>query len=202
MACVVNEHIGRFEVTVDDVVRVDVRQAACELRRDEADCGHVHRPPLVRVQVGRERLVGQVLEYHVQILHGLEGVGDARHVWMRARLQALELARAVELPSARALREDVLVEHLERIAHAAVLFAHLEYLALVPLTEDLEQLVVRHESDLLLLLLELEQRLERAALREESVRIHLQLREGYLQCRPEEIARRHAIGGHGRLDDA
>mmetsp|Transcript_11524 Transcript_11524/g.29508 ORF Transcript_11524/g.29508 Transcript_11524/m.29508 type:complete len:241 (+) Transcript_11524:459-1181(+) len=137
VAGVVDEHIRRLEVAVHDVLRVDVREAARKLGRQEPYLVHFDGPPLVGIEVLREGVIGEVLKDHVQVLHGLKRVRDARDVRVRARYQALELARAVQLPPARARCEDVLIEHLKGVADSTVLFANLEHLALVALTEDL-----------------------------------------------------------------
>mmetsp|Transcript_15236 Transcript_15236/g.45277 ORF Transcript_15236/g.45277 Transcript_15236/m.45277 type:complete len:379 (-) Transcript_15236:2214-3350(-) len=108
----VDEDVGGLEVAVHDGLLVHVRERAHELPRHEADLLLPHRLALVLLEVARERVVGHVLLHHVQELRRLEGVVDRNHVRVVARLEALELARGVQLPAAGAGGEDLLVEHL------------------------------------------------------------------------------------------
>mmetsp|Transcript_1611 Transcript_1611/g.5075 ORF Transcript_1611/g.5075 Transcript_1611/m.5075 type:complete len:351 (-) Transcript_1611:1928-2980(-) len=108
----VDEDVGGLEVAVHDGLLVHVRERAHELPRHEADLLLPHRLSLVLLEVARERVVGHVLLHHVQELRRLEGVVDRNHVRVVARLEALELARGVQLPAAGAGGEDLLVEHL------------------------------------------------------------------------------------------
>ena len=102
-------YVGGLEVPVDDLVRVDVAEAARELGDDVPYVLHLDGPPLVRIEVGRERVVGQVLLHHVEVLRRLERVAERDYVRVVALLQALQLARAVQLPAAGALRTGPVV---------------------------------------------------------------------------------------------
>ena len=125
------------------------------------------RLAIVRHQILGHRVAGHVLLHHVQVLRRLEAIDHSHDVWVVALDQALALARTMESPPPRALREQHLVEYLDGVHAAAVLLARLQHLALVALAEDLQQLVLGNVGDLRLLGLELEARLEGWALTEE-----------------------------------
>mmetsp|Transcript_25383 Transcript_25383/g.51577 ORF Transcript_25383/g.51577 Transcript_25383/m.51577 type:complete len:369 (-) Transcript_25383:1176-2282(-) len=151
VAVLVYEHVGRFQVSVEHLLRVHMRERERELRNHEAYPLLLDWPAVVRHQVLRHRMARHVLLHHVQVLRCLEAIDHPHDVGVVALDQALPLARTMQPPPPRALREDDLVEHLDRVHAAAIFLAGLQHLALVALAEDLQQLVLGNVGDLRLL---------------------------------------------------